>query len=165
LSYSDLCTYTPLFEKNIYELIATVKGPSDTVYAGGLFHIRVHLPEEYPFRPGTWAFVTKIYHPNIGPDGSICVDILRDQWWPGFTISRVLLSLVSFLGTPEAGDPHPDSLEIASEYLNNRTRFDKTAIKWTKKYATGKITSENITKAFQKEACHALPVLQGSKKP
>ena len=150
-SYSDMCTYTPLFE-NAYELIATIKGPYDTVYEGGLFHIRILLCEEYPWKPGTWAFVTKVYHPNIGPDGSICVDMLGDGWSPTRYISQTLLSLASFLGTPEASDPHPDCLDIASEYLNNRARFDKTAIAWTRAYATGDITSENKTTAFQKEA-------------
>jgi ubiquitin-protein ligase len=155
----DWCTYTPIFEKNMYDLIATIRGPSDTVYAGGFFHIRIHLSEDYPWMPGTWAFVTKVYHPNIGPDGSICVDLFTHSWSPAYSISGVLLALASFLGTPKADDLHPDSLEIASEYLNNRTRFDKTAIEWTKKYATGEITSENITKTFQKEACHAPTVL------
>lgn len=60
----------------------------DSPYQGGVFFLTIHFPTDYPFKPPKVAFTTRIYHPNINSNGSICLDILRAQWSPALTISK-----------------------------------------------------------------------------
>jgi ubiquitin-conjugating enzyme E2 D/E len=108
-------------------------GPSDSPYSGGVFFLAIHFPTDYPFKPPKVNFTTRIYHPNINSNGSISLDILRDQWSPQLTISKVLLSICSFLDDPNPYDPLVP--EIAHVYKTDRTRYEATAREWTRKYA------------------------------
>jgi hypothetical protein len=60
----------------------------DSPFQGGVFFLAIHFPTDYPFKPPKVNFTTRIYHPNINSNGSICLDILRDQWSPALTISK-----------------------------------------------------------------------------
>ncbi|ODN74582.1 ubiquitin-conjugating enzyme E2-16 kDa, variant 1 [Cryptococcus amylolentus CBS 6039] len=107
---------------------------ADSPYSGGVFFLSLTFPTDYPFKPPKVQFTTKIYHPNINANGSICLDILRDQWSPALTISKVLLSICSMLTDPNPDDPLVP--EIANTYKTDRPRYEATAREWTRKYAT-----------------------------
>lgn len=69
------------------------RAKGDSPFQGGVFFLSIHFPTDYPFKPPKVNFTTRIYHPNINSNGSICLDILRDQWSPALTISKGLLLL------------------------------------------------------------------------
>ena len=108
-------------------------GPEDSPYHQGVFFLVITFPPDYPFKPPKVQFTTKIYHPNINSNGSICLDILKDQWSPALTISKVLLSISSLLTDPNPDDPLV--AEIATIYKNDRERYNANAREWTTKYA------------------------------
>jgi len=108
-------------------------GPDDSPYSGGVFFLNIHFPTDYPFKPAKFNFTTRIYHPNINANGSICLDILKDQWSPALTISKVLLSISSLLTDANPDDPLVP--EIAQIYKTDRAKFEATAREWTRKYA------------------------------
>lgn len=54
----------PVSEGNLRHLLATVEGPSGTVYEGGLFEVNVEIGQQYPFEPPKMKFITKIWHPK-----------------------------------------------------------------------------------------------------
>ncbi|CAN1158459.1 Ubiquitin-conjugating enzyme E2 28 [Linum perenne] len=114
---------------------ATIMGPPDSPYSGGVFLVTIHFPPDYPFKPPKVAFRTKVFHPNINSNGSICLDILKEQWSPALTISKVLLSICSLLTDPNPDDPLVP--EIAHMYKTDRSKYETTARSWTQKYAMG----------------------------
>lgn len=114
---------------------AIILGPKDTPYEGGTFSLDVRFPADYPFKPPKVKFNTKVYHCNINSSGGICLDILKDQWSPALTLSKVLLSICSLLTDPNPSDPLVQ--EIARQYQTNRAEHDTVAQQWTRKYAMG----------------------------
>ena len=119
---------------NLFEWDAVILGPVSTPYEGGVFNLNISIPSNYPFKPPIVIFKTKIYHPNINSSGSICLDILKNQWSPALTISKILLSICSLLSDPNPNDPLvPD---IAYILKNNPEAYYQTAKEWTSIYAS-----------------------------
>eukprot|EP00775_Hariotina_reticulata_P003779 gene3779-4038_t len=136
------CSAGPVGD-DLFHWQATIMGPADSPYAGkpskhnvcarvggallthsfhagGVFFINIHFPPDYPFKPPKVAFQTKVYHPNVNSQGSICLDILKDQWSPALTISKVLLSISSLLTDANPDDPLVP--EIAHIYKSDKQR-------------------------------------------
>ena len=112
---------------------ATIIGPTETPYEGGIFKLKILFPADYPFKPPKITFETRIYHPNINGTGGICLDILKDQWSPALNITKVLLSICSLLDEPNPDDPLMP--EIAQLFKSNKAEFTRIAREHNVKYA------------------------------
>ena len=131
----EFITAGPVDEsKDMFTWQATIMGPQDSPYQGGLFFLDIKFPQDYPFMPPKCTFRTKVYHPNINSSGGICLDILKNQWSPALTTSKVLLSITSLLSDPNPDDPLVG--DIAALYKQNKPQFEANAREWTKKYAS-----------------------------
>ena len=118
---------------DLFDWIATIMGSEGTPYHGGLFFLRINFPTDYPFKAPKIAFTTPIYHCNVNRNGGICLDILKGQWSPALTVSKVLLSITSLLSDPNPDDPLMP--EIAKLYKSNRAKHDANARESTMKHA------------------------------
>ena len=150
------CSAGPVGD-DLFHWQATIMGPADSPYAGAVFFVLIHFPPDYPFKPPKVNFQTKVYHPNVNSHGSICLDILKDQWSPALTIKTALLSIQALLSSPEPNDPQ-DAV-VASQYLKDRPLFDSTARDWTATYAVKKDGTEALKKlmemGFDEASCKA----------
>jgi ubiquitin-conjugating enzyme E2 D/E len=136
----DICKDTPancsagLLSNDLFVWQATIIGPTETPYEGGIFHLKMVFPPDYPFKAPLVTFTTRIYHPNINENGSICLDILKNEWSPVLTVSKLLLSICSLLNEPNPNDPLMPS--IANLYKTNREQFNANAKEYTLKFAS-----------------------------
>jgi len=92
---TDYCA-GPL-EDDIFEWHATIRGPGDTDYEGGLYHCRVLLPSEYPFKPPNIMLLT----PNgrFELNKKICISFTayhEDLWQPAWGVRTAIVGLQGF---------------------------------------------------------------------
>lgn len=123
-------------EADMHKWHITMHGPSNSAYAGGQFGLVVDMPAEYPFKPPTVTFATRIYHPNVTNDsaGSICIaDLKPENWKPASKLLGVLESIRNLLIEPNPDDPL--EARIAEEYRNNRKEWEKQVKFYVGKYA------------------------------
>ncbi|XP_054285365.1 ubiquitin-conjugating enzyme E2 L3-like [Macrosteles quadrilineatus] len=108
--------------------------PKDQPYNKGAFIVEFNFPPEYPFKPPQVTFKTKIYHPNIGEDGQICLPLLSpDNWKPSTKVDQVIEALVAMVNCPEP--EHPIRPQLAEEFVKNKKKFFKIAEEFTVKHA------------------------------
>ncbi|KAJ5240001.1 ubiquitin conjugating enzyme (UbcB) [Penicillium chermesinum] len=123
-------------EANIYEWKVCIDGPEGSPYQNGKFLVKLNMPTEYPFKPPTISFKTKIYHPNVTNDdkGSMCLGMLRaDEWKPSSKITAVLQFARQLLEEPMPDDAVEG--RIAEQYNNDRKRYEEVAREWTRRFA------------------------------
>ena len=133
LTPPENCSAGLINPNDIFNWHATILGPQGSPYEGGVFKLSIALQEDYPFRSPHIKFVTKIYHCNINSSGSICLDILKDNWSPALTISKALLSICSLMDDPNPNDPLV--YEIADLLIKDKAKHDANARESTMQYA------------------------------
>eukprot|EP01027_Heterolobosea_sp_BB2_P025329 GEZU01038866.1.p1 GENE.GEZU01038866.1~~GEZU01038866.1.p1 ORF type:complete len:169 (+),score=66.75 GEZU01038866.1:107-613(+) len=123
-------------DSNIFEWKVFIVGPPETLYEGGFFEAVLKFPKDYPNMPPEMRFTSEIWHPNIYPDGKVCISILHppgedqwgyekssERWLPIHSVESILLSVISMLSSPN--DESPANLEAAKEWRENRELFKK----------------------------------------
>ena len=96
-------TAAPL-DDSIFKWHANIRGPADTVYAGGVFHLEMVFPEDYPVSPPSITLCTNVPHANVF-GRRLCLDMLEPNktgvwyqgWTSAYTVQSVLIQLQSFL--------------------------------------------------------------------
>lgn len=130
---NQMYTVGPSDPDNFMHWEGYIYGPKDTPYYTGIFKITIDFPEQYPFSIPIIKFQTKIFHPNISTDGLICCSVLKDDYSPALSISKILLSIISLLNDPNPDDPL--NTEAGTIFKNDKYRYMAIAQAWTQEYA------------------------------
>jgi len=96
--------YAAPLEDDLFEWHFTIRGPNDTPFEHGVYHGRIILPVQYPFKPPNIVFLTKNGRFEAG--AKICLSISAhhpEAWQPAWGIRTMLEALISFLPSPGSG--------------------------------------------------------------
>lgn len=126
--------YSVILEgENIFEWLVKIPGPDTTPYYGGSFLVKISFQPDYPLRSPTVAFKTKIFHPNISPDGKICLGVTGTGWKITYNVMDIISDIVEVLNTPDFDNPvYP---EIANLRNRDEGEYYRIAKEWTLAYA------------------------------
>jgi ubiquitin-conjugating enzyme E2 R len=111
---------------------------ADSVFNGCYFKAEMTFTDTYPFSPPTFKFLRPIYHPNIFPDGKLCISILHapgddeqsgelasERWSPLQGVESVLRSVLLLLDDPEISSPA--NVDAGVMYRDNRAQYNEKA--------------------------------------
>ncbi|MCQ2817762.1 MAG: ubiquitin-conjugating enzyme E2 [archaeon] len=108
---------------NMFLWEAIIYGPEKTIWEGGVFKLLLQFNDEYPSKPPSVRFVTKIFHPNVYTDGRLCLDILTNQWSPIYDTYAILASIQSLLSDPNPASPA--NVEAARLFTEEKEEYEK----------------------------------------
>ncbi|KAI9888849.1 MAG: hypothetical protein M1814_006199 [Vezdaea aestivalis] len=122
-------------EENIFSWkVALIVLNPDSAYYGGYFLANMKFPDNYPYSPPEFQFWRPIFHPNIYPDGKICISILHppgddemagetgaERWSPAQRAESVLLSILSLLDDAEINSPA--NVDASVMYRDKKAEF------------------------------------------
>lgn len=136
LNPPDGITAGPISEDNFFQWEALVCGPPGTPYEGGVFTAHLSFPRDYPLSPPTMRFTTPLFHPNVYPDGRVCISILHppgedphhyelssERWSPVQSIEKILMSVVSMLAEPN--DESGANIDACKIWRQDRDEFNR----------------------------------------
>merc|ERR1711959_707085 len=120
---TDGASAAPTNEESLFVWNATIFGPSDTPWEGGIYSLRLTFCDEYPDKPPKVRFTTKMFHPNVYPDGTLCLDIIQNKWSPVYSVSSILTSIQSLLCDPNCASPA--NAESAELFNRDRKAYNR----------------------------------------
>ena len=133
--------------QDLDEIVVKFYGPKGTPYEGGVWNVRVHLPEQYPIKPPKIQFLNKISHPNISEMfGTVCLDVLQQTWTEKYNLAMIFEYFLPQLLT----EPNPyDCLNwhVAEMYLNRPDEYKKEVSEHVQKHATEEALQAEATES------------------
>lgn len=125
----------------------------ESVFDGAYLKAEMGFTDKYPYAPPTFKFLQSIYHPNIYPDGKVCISILHaagedeqsgelacERWSSIQSVESVLRSILLLLDDPEITSPA--NVDASVMYRDDRAAYREKASE------TVRISQKGIPEGF-----------------
>lgn len=127
-----------LVDSDIFTWTVWFSGPKGSLYEGGQYRAQLRFPQEFPFKPPEMRIVSDFWHPNVYPDGRVCISILHPpgedemnsletaqmRWTPVQSVEKILVSVVSLLSDPDSSDAGaPANVDALVMYRKQRPQY------------------------------------------
>ncbi|KAG8911725.1 ubiquitin-conjugating enzyme E2 G1 [Tulasnella sp. 419] len=135
-------------DNNLLEWEIVIIGPENTLYEGGILKAKMTFPEEYPLRPPKLQFITPMWHPNIYPDGVVCISILHEpgedqygyedaaeRWLPVHTVETILVSVISLLSADKPNLDSPANVDAMKQARDEFPAYRKKVLRLVRRSA------------------------------
>ena len=128
--------------ENALKINFTLIGPKETPWEDFVMNGIINIPSNFPFVPPELKFLTKTHHPNIYPDGKVCLSILNAEqdetgyfkpselWTPALDIRCVFLCILNLFTEPNLESPA--NLDACILYRNDIKTLTKMVRKEVK---------------------------------
>ncbi|KAI8868772.1 ubiquitin conjugating enzyme Ube2g2 [Ramicandelaber brevisporus] len=129
-------TAGPVSEDNFFVWEAVIVGPEGTPYEDGVFPALITFPKDYPLNPPKMQFTCDFFHPNVYPNGVVCISILHppgddpnqyessnERWSPVQSVEKILLSVMSMIAEPN--DESGANIDACKIWRTDRERFNE----------------------------------------
>ena len=75
------------------------------------------------------------FHPNIYPDGTLCMDLIQDNWSPIYSVCSILIAIRSLLTDPNCASPA--NPEAAHLYQTDKKAYSRRVRRVAEKSVSG----------------------------
>ncbi|KAG8366862.1 hypothetical protein BUALT_Bualt16G0012100 [Buddleja alternifolia] len=122
----------------INEFNVEFHGPKESPYEGGVWKVRVELPDAYPYKSPSIGFLNKIFHPNVDElSGSQVLYSYADL----LNVFEVFLP--QLLLYPNPSDPLNG--DAAALMMKDKTQYDQKVREYCERYAKKEHIADTLT--------------------
>ena len=100
-------------------------GANGSLYESGIFKLVMIFCHEYPYKPPQIKFLSRIFHPNVSLDGTVCPKILQRNWSPATTVNLITESIILLLDNPCLDDETNYNPNAKDLFQTNKLNYKK----------------------------------------
>ena len=127
-------TSKPDGSSDIFRWECRIPGKKGTDWEGGEYPLILQFSQDYPTKGPKVSFAKPLFHPNVYPDGKVCLSITNEgSWKAAVTIKQILVGVQDLLEAPNNSDAA--QREAHDVYKRSKSEYSKRVREQAKKFA------------------------------